>query len=342
MAEPAIRVMKENRDREMETGPTETREQAILATAGVASQAIEAEGSQVKQQTRVLNGDLENAIASQPHLNMFALQHLEVDEEEELEKQPQNGTKPNLQDPKKEITTRWDHSPATQTSLEVDESGDSLEPQTQRPWKGKGVLMPWSDPSAVLPPPDPLRDDSIPEGVGEPCAGHSTPQADQPHIDLNYPDTGINSFEQVGSRRSRVFETFDPFLQPDVMTGISSSLSSQLGRSVRSRSSIHYLSPLTGIPSRGMTLISSPSVSSSTLAQSLVVLTIPPETHDHPTNPTLTNDGRPMMYPAVQRVYRKPRQRIRYMCHECDVPLLQAQTCSKCGHQRCDQCRRRP
>lgn len=315
MAEPSTLVMEENRNREVEAGPSETREQASLATAGVASQAVEAEGSQVKKQTQILDRDSRNAIESQPHSNMFDLQFPEVDGEEQLEKQPQNGTKPNLQGPEKEVTTQWDLSPDTEMPLEVDESGGSYEPPMQRPWKGKGVLMPWSDSSAVSPL-DPLRDDSISRGMEEPCAEHSARRADRPHIASNQPDSAINSLEQAGLQRSHVSETFDPCSQPDLMRGTSSSLSSQLGPSVRSRSSIHYLSPLTGMTSE--------------------------ETYNHATNPTMTNDGRPMMFPAVQRVYRKPRQRIRYMCHECDIPLLQATTCSKCGHQRCGQCRRRP
>lgn len=273
MVEPSTRGMEENRDREVEIGPSDTKQEASLATAGVASPVVEAEGSQAEGQTQILDRDLENVIESQPQPNMSALQPLEVDEEEEFEKQPQDGTKSNLQGPEKEATNKRDHSPATSMCLEVDEGGDLLEPPTQRPWKGKGVLMPWSDPLAV-PPHYPLRDDTVSRGVEEPCAEHSTRQTDQYRLDSSYLNTAINSLEQAGSRRSRVFETFDPSSQPDVMTGTSSSHSSQLGPSVRSRSSIHYLSPLTGMIPGGMNLILSSSVSSYTLAQSFVVLTI--------------------------------------------------------------------
>lgn len=46
---------------------------------------------------------------------------------------------------------------------------------------------------------------------------------------------------------------------------------------------------------------------------------------------------------GVQRVYRKPRQRVRYTCHECST-LFQSHNriCDKCAHVRCLQCRDRP
>lgn len=46
---------------------------------------------------------------------------------------------------------------------------------------------------------------------------------------------------------------------------------------------------------------------------------------------------------GVQRVYRKPRQRVRYVCHECTTPFIShSRTCGKCAHERCHDCRDQP
>lgn len=46
---------------------------------------------------------------------------------------------------------------------------------------------------------------------------------------------------------------------------------------------------------------------------------------------------------GVQRIYRKPRQRVRYICHECTTPFQgHDRTCGKCAHERCLDCRDRP
>ncbi|KAH0290206.1 hypothetical protein M436DRAFT_74250 [Aureobasidium namibiae CBS 147.97] len=46
---------------------------------------------------------------------------------------------------------------------------------------------------------------------------------------------------------------------------------------------------------------------------------------------------------GVQRIYRKPRQRVRYTCHECTTPFQSHScTCDKCAHERCLECRDRP
>jgi hypothetical protein len=46
---------------------------------------------------------------------------------------------------------------------------------------------------------------------------------------------------------------------------------------------------------------------------------------------------------GVQRIYRKPRQRVRYTCHECSTPFQShGRTCDKCAHERCLECRDRP
>lgn len=46
--------------------------------------------------------------------------------------------------------------------------------------------------------------------------------------------------------------------------------------------------------------------------------------------------------PVVERVYRKPRQRVRYNCERCDLQFTGQQECSGCGHQRCPTCPRYP
>lgn len=43
---------------------------------------------------------------------------------------------------------------------------------------------------------------------------------------------------------------------------------------------------------------------------------------------------------GVQRIYRKPRQRVRYTCHECRTPFgNHVRVCGKCSHERCYDCR---
>lgn len=48
------------------------------------------------------------------------------------------------------------------------------------------------------------------------------------------------------------------------------------------------------------------------------------------------------MVPTVQRVYRKPRQRIRWTCDQCQVVFTERDTCRNCGHQKCVDCIRNP
>jgi hypothetical protein len=48
------------------------------------------------------------------------------------------------------------------------------------------------------------------------------------------------------------------------------------------------------------------------------------------------------MVPTVQRVYRKPRQRIRWNCHECNTMFVDRTRCRACGHERCKMCPRTP
>lgn len=50
----------------------------------------------------------------------------------------------------------------------------------------------------------------------------------------------------------------------------------------------------------------------------------------------------PPMVQAVQRVYRKPRQRVRYTCEHCETLFIDSDRCVECGHERCQSCLREP
>ncbi|KAF2217196.1 hypothetical protein CERZMDRAFT_33096 [Cercospora zeae-maydis SCOH1-5] len=67
----------------------------------------------------------------------------------------------------------------------------------------------------------------------------------------------------------------------------------------------------------------------------------PRQKHAHSASATAPNDEAPMAR-AVQRVYRKPRQRIRYTCEQCSTMFAGHDQCRRCGHQRCDDCVRQP
>lgn len=63
--------------------------------------------------------------------------------------------------------------------------------------------------------------------------------------------------------------------------------------------------------------------------------------HSHDTSNTSAEDETPMVH-AVQRVYRKPRQRVRYTCENCETLFVTGNRCHECGHERCDTCHREP
>lgn len=48
------------------------------------------------------------------------------------------------------------------------------------------------------------------------------------------------------------------------------------------------------------------------------------------------------MVRAVKRVYRKPRQRVRYRCENCNTSFVESDRCAECGHERCNACHREP
>lgn len=49
-----------------------------------------------------------------------------------------------------------------------------------------------------------------------------------------------------------------------------------------------------------------------------------------------------VLVPLVERVYRKPRQRVRFTCEHCNVEFTDRHCCANCGHERCDRCARDP
>nr|OQO15360.1 hypothetical protein B0A51_18376 [Rachicladosporium sp. CCFEE 5018] len=46
--------------------------------------------------------------------------------------------------------------------------------------------------------------------------------------------------------------------------------------------------------------------------------------------------------PFIDRVYKKPRQRIRWTCERCQTPFREHEVCQSCDHARCDNCIRDP
>ncbi|CAD0095239.1 unnamed protein product [Aureobasidium vineae] len=70
----------------------------------------------------------------------------------------------------------------------------------------------------------------------------------------------------------------------------------------------------------------------------------PPRSSRHVPRPITTIRDPILRAPSgVQRVYRKPRQRVRYTCHECSTPFRShARMCDKCAHERCLDCRDTP
>lgn len=52
--------------------------------------------------------------------------------------------------------------------------------------------------------------------------------------------------------------------------------------------------------------------------------------------------GEVRMVQCVQRVYRKPRQRVRFTCEQCQAVFVNTDECGQCGHERCKDCIRMP
>ena len=45
---------------------------------------------------------------------------------------------------------------------------------------------------------------------------------------------------------------------------------------------------------------------------------------------------------TVQRVYKKPRQRVRWTCDQCEALFTDRDRCQECGHRKCEDCIRSP
>ncbi|MBE7159031.1 MAG: hypothetical protein INR62_11470 [Rhodospirillales bacterium] len=50
----------------------------------------------------------------------------------------------------------------------------------------------------------------------------------------------------------------------------------------------------------------------------------------------------PTMVASVQRVYRKPKQRVRWQCDKCQTTIVDGHRCRECNHERCGECVRSP
>jgi hypothetical protein len=46
--------------------------------------------------------------------------------------------------------------------------------------------------------------------------------------------------------------------------------------------------------------------------------------------------------PSVQRVYKQPRQRVRWTCDMCDSVFISRDRCDNCHHEKCGDCIRSP
>jgi hypothetical protein len=50
----------------------------------------------------------------------------------------------------------------------------------------------------------------------------------------------------------------------------------------------------------------------------------------------------PFIVATVQRVYKKPRQRVRWTCEQCQALFTDRERCQECGHRKCAECIRSP
>ncbi|GAB1727240.1 hypothetical protein NU195Hw_g308t1 [Hortaea werneckii] len=77
-------------------------------------------------------------------------------------------------------------------------------------------------------------------------------------------------------------------------------------------------------------------------------LALQPGVHPRPRRDQHIQEGgsilgnEPQMVKTVQRVYKKPRQRVRYTCDRCQTIFVDAERCRSCGHDRCSDCNRDP
>lgn len=65
-------------------------------------------------------------------------------------------------------------------------------------------------------------------------------------------------------------------------------------------------------------------------------------TQESPADEQQQHAPAPFMVASVQRVYKRPRQRVRWTCDQCQALFLARDTCQGCGHIKCDECIRSP
>jgi hypothetical protein len=71
----------------------------------------------------------------------------------------------------------------------------------------------------------------------------------------------------------------------------------------------------------------------------------PLETQETATQESLADEQKqpaPVMVATIQRVYKRPRQRVRWTCDQCQALFLDRDRCQECGHIKCDECIRSP
>ena len=59
-------------------------------------------------------------------------------------------------------------------------------------------------------------------------------------------------------------------------------------------------------------------------------------------NYAIAGNSKAKAAPVLERVYKKPRQRIRWTCDQCQEPFRERDRCSACNHDRCEDCIRDP
>ena len=71
------------------------------------------------------------------------------------------------------------------------------------------------------------------------------------------------------------------------------------------------------------------------------------ETLESPEQPTQAGEQQqpaptPFIVATVHRVYKRPRQRVRWTCEQCQALFTDREVCQACGHRRCGDCIRSP
>lgn len=56
----------------------------------------------------------------------------------------------------------------------------------------------------------------------------------------------------------------------------------------------------------------------------------------------MSHFNRDLPKPGIQRVFKQPRQRVRWNCHQCEAVFTNRDMCSNCQHEKCGNCTRTP